>query len=323
MSKLPSIRTIPAPAWQRDRLDRWLLEWQIDRALVDSEDEPASDLEYPQAEDTPAAEVAPFSAEPAVSTGQVRLFSPRVCSPDTRPVYFAVLGREEGGFLLAPYGRFSEPAIPGELLTGREAMPLRVLCLWNARKLPVETASESWFIDDLSENEMREATAVLGHAGRGDELPEGIRERVGPPLQHPLDPRIDYLEEESEIIRTPEDEESGEDSPAGTDRLQYLRPETLPLAAEPREKYETAVVYRLPEKDVTLRIRIKGEEADLSVEDPQGRLSQLLDGWCVESADGRRSDPITSAKLILPAALARTAFLVVAPDGTRLSPTRA
>jgi hypothetical protein len=106
--------------------------------------------------------------------------------------------RTDGGFLVAPYGRFAEPATPDELLTGRETPALQVLCLWNSEELTAAEVCTSWFVDILSEQEVADALAIYRHPS-GTPLPPGLQTRVGPPLSHPLDPRHDYLDEEREL----------------------------------------------------------------------------------------------------------------------------
>jgi hypothetical protein len=109
----------------------------------------------------------------------------------------AILQEEtDNRLLLAPYGRFSEPAIPGELLTGRTAPPLRVICPWNFLVTNRLRLEHSWLVSDMADTETAEALSVLAHTVDGIALPAALTERVGPPLRHPLDPRHDYIEEE-------------------------------------------------------------------------------------------------------------------------------
>ena len=97
---------------------------------------------------------------------------------------------------MLPFGRLAYPAVPGEWLTGREAGPCRLLCLWNAFVLSGDAASRSWVLCDWPAQHVervREGRATLAEDG---ELPPAMRGQAGPPLLHPLDPRWDYLDEE-------------------------------------------------------------------------------------------------------------------------------
>src|ERR1041384_8207069 len=141
MKQLPRIRVKKAPPWQRRRLARWLAEWTIDKHL------PAV---TPLKPSNPRAATLRRSPSPAVRTprtraveeteiaeSQIRLLYPQIPAARPRLLYVAGL-REEAfdRFMLAPFGKFAEPALPGEWLTGRSEPSLRVLCLWNARSLP-------------------------------------------------------------------------------------------------------------------------------------------------------------------------------------------
>jgi hypothetical protein len=86
------------------------------------------------------------------------------------------------------------------MLSGREAAPLRVLCAWNARRMTPAQLADSWYVDDLSDEELGEAAALLQHLRFGQPVPDPLRGRTGPPLRHPADPRHEYLEEEEGLL---------------------------------------------------------------------------------------------------------------------------
>ncbi|MBL7077638.1 MAG: hypothetical protein ISS31_09205 [Kiritimatiellae bacterium] len=171
---------IPAPPDpNRARLARWLAEWELFQALtpekVDIAERPAPPLlSLSQPDDTP------------VHPGDIRLLHPRFES--SIPRYVAVAANTDGdGWHVVPFGLLTEPATPGEVVTRRSAPALRVLCLWNQFSLPTTMLQCCWRVDRLSEEEK---------AWLQSDLPS---HRVGPPLRHPLDPRWDYLEMESEF----------------------------------------------------------------------------------------------------------------------------
>jgi len=237
MSRLPEIRILPAPEWQRRRLAEWLSEWRIDRILreVAEDRQPAPEKRRIEGSGHRAEERSPGIPD----TGRIMLLRPDSAATCRRPVYVAVLARPDAdSFIVAPYGRFSVPATPGELLTGRESAPLRVLCLWNAGHVKSGVLARSWHVDGMSRDELQDALTVL-ESVRSGELPEKLVPRIGPPLVHPADPRHDYEAEESgwgEAFRN--------DAPplprdAG---ITYLFPERdpskLPRAAEPRDNYQ-------------------------------------------------------------------------------------
>jgi hypothetical protein len=175
----------------RRRLAAWLAEWEVDRALGGGVPEPPGGA---------SPEAVPWGSggsEP-VRPGQIRLFPPALDGARSRPVYAAVLREEpDGKFAVAPYGRFSVPAFPGELLTGRQEPCLRVLCLWNERVLPAEAAAATWVTGAMTRAELRDALGLLDWVRRDAGLPPRLARRTGPELRHPFDPRVAYRREET------------------------------------------------------------------------------------------------------------------------------
>ena len=200
MSQLPEMRCSPAPRWQRERLGRWLREWEIECRLVEPEG-PEDDMTG----DAYVIETAPGVVEEAEvhlpAVGQIRLLRPAKGPSAMHPLYVAILAQnDDGRFLVAPYGRFSEPAIPGELKTGRDEPCLRVLCLWKAQRVTTEQLARTWLVGELAEGERSEASAIHAFIDEGTPIPEALIERIGPPLVHPADPRHEYLDEENSLV---------------------------------------------------------------------------------------------------------------------------
>jgi hypothetical protein len=88
-------------------------------------------------------------------------------------------------------------------------MPLRILCLWNARTVPDLLAARSWFAGRLSLRLLARARTLCAQvssqntdgitAGRPASSKRSVPE-FGPPLAHPLDPRWMYLSQESDRV---------------------------------------------------------------------------------------------------------------------------
>ena len=194
MNLSPDISTqVPEP--QQRRLARWLIEWNLDRALrstgISSDARSAESLCD-----------APKTGPGALAVGQVRLFHPGP-SPtmDQGPLYVAVLEERSGNtFLIAPFGRFSEPATPGEWKTGLRPMPLRVLCLWNARVVTVATLRSSWQAGRIQGSKIIQALELHAHVLSGAPLASSRPADLGPPLRHPLDPRHAYMAEAAALL---------------------------------------------------------------------------------------------------------------------------
>jgi hypothetical protein len=155
----------------------------------------------------------------------------------TRPVYVAVL-RQAGGtsWMVVPFSRFAHPAIPGELRTNLRALPLRVLCVWNARVMTHEELAGTWLCRKIAAALVTLSLTVWRHVSEGGTLDPDLIPRVGPPLEHPLDPRHAYIQGERELL----DAHIGSERPETVQRSGsiYAIPESaLRKAAERRGEY--------------------------------------------------------------------------------------
>jgi len=181
---------------QKRNLECWLQEWNIEQEL--ERDDTACEG---------VAEGGTLHGRPregaVVEVKQIRLLYPDCRASWRRPVYLALIeNRQEGGFLAAPFSRFSYPALPGELATGMDDAPLRVVSLWCAREFKASRLALGWQVDSLSEAQLVAARAVYRWIGGGADVPAATKARIGPPLTHPLDPRWDYREEELEFMES-------------------------------------------------------------------------------------------------------------------------
>lgn len=201
MKKLRSLQWIEPSARQRKRLADWLRAWELDRRL--SSVQFGFEAKRPAAQGPVgeiASKIAAFDDAP-LNRGEIRLISGLLLPVCPRPLYAAVLAEwEQGLWLIAPFGRFSEPATPGELLTNREAAALRVLCLWNTHSVPADVLQRSWLVEQMSSEELADSWCVFQHALTGKELPASLQDRVGPAIFRNEDPRIEYQEQETGFL---------------------------------------------------------------------------------------------------------------------------
>jgi hypothetical protein len=239
MRQLPKARIVRISASQKRALVRWLNEWRIDRLLrEDGPGRSATGSQGPQAASKASGLL--YDVKP-VRVGQIRLFHPFTDETAVRPRYVAVLKENgDGSWLAAPFSRFAEPAVPGEWKTGRDVPVLRSLCIWNARSLPDSVLARSWDVDRMTISRITQAVAIHKLLAEGKELSRPLSRRVGPPLVHPLDPRIEYMEEEREWFSA-----LSAKRPAGKLIDSLYTPledsdRSLPLAAEERGKYKSS-----------------------------------------------------------------------------------
>ncbi len=244
--KLPRITITPPPEQQRERLARWLKEWEAEKILR---------AESEKMNFTASAPSATGGVNTAIRTGlnmtskpgrlrQVRLLRRTAgVEPGYRPVYVAVLEKvRKDSFLVAPFGRFAEPAVPGEWLTGLKALPLRVLCLWNSRVVETDVLGQSWLAGRISPEKVQRALEVCRFIRSGTPRVSVQDKELGPPLRHPLDPRLEYQAEEAAVLDETlmAAEKVVRVQVPAPDRgpVTYeIAPSEMRLAAEPRAKY--------------------------------------------------------------------------------------
>ncbi|MCF7838282.1 MAG: hypothetical protein K9N49_06595 [Candidatus Marinimicrobia bacterium] len=178
-------------AAERRRLAEWLAEWDLEQRLR------AAPAELAEGGPRPGQGRHP-SRPPRgdVQPGDIRLLVPFGPDADTL-LYMAVLTQEaDGAGWWLPFARFATPAVPGELALGLRVPALRVLCLWNGRRVAAGVAPASWRVKRMTPRQL--AWTVQAHACHlaGHPPPPELIARSGPPLCHPLDPRHDYLDAE-------------------------------------------------------------------------------------------------------------------------------
>jgi hypothetical protein len=198
-------------AAQRAHLSEWLNEWRLDQRLKSAPPEAAGGDEAPglppSAQRTDAVGQSgarmprSVAEEPFPAPGQVRLLHPDVLPGSEDPVYVAVLAEWEQGLLLAsPFSPCSSPASSGELAYPGHEDPLKVLELWNTTTaLPFQLA-ESWLVTELTARERDDAWKAFAHIATGAPLPKRLQDRVGPPIVHALDPRIEFQTRQAALM---------------------------------------------------------------------------------------------------------------------------
>jgi hypothetical protein len=166
MKKLPKTRIIPASMAQKRALARWLNEWRIDQALQNEDVLRAADDQRRVATEHKRIALR-YDSEPA-RAGQIRLFHPFSEETHARARHIVVLkGCDDGSWLVTPFGRFSEPAVPGEWRTSLRVPVLRILCLWNARLISEPVLGRSWVVGCVSASKVAQALAIHKRLAEG------------------------------------------------------------------------------------------------------------------------------------------------------------
>ncbi len=177
--KLPRFHTGRPDPHHRHQLARWVQEWHLFNALCEDTSTAVAPAATPVPDDR--------STDSPIAPGDIRLLHPSIEPMMAR--YVTVLEQHHGSqvWLVIPFGMLSQPATPEEVRTERRGPLLGVLCAWNRLTIANHILQRCWRVGRLTDKEM----VWLRSAPPAN--------RVGPPLRHPLDPRWDYLEMESEF----------------------------------------------------------------------------------------------------------------------------
>ncbi len=322
MSDFSGCKRRSETAADRTRLHQWLCERRIDAALaaapVDERAEATARDRYDQ--ESAAYDLPPIAERP-VRLAQVRLVRPGLASAARdRLLYLLVLGRPARGvWLAAPFGRYTTSALPGEIERPGAPPALRVVCLWNTRRLPDGWLRRCTFATALSSAEQRTLAAALRLLKRGAPPSPALRPFAGPPLRHPLDPRHDYLEEEREAMESLAMSaglaDNGPDARPSVNDGTWTR-NALPLAAEGAVGYGSVRFYDGEEGAFRLRLlaRFPSHTWLAQTLDPQGGVTAAWDGWRLAGA-GMQSEPLRGGETVLAADCVDAPLQLVAPDG--------
>lgn len=200
MKNLPENLGLPiAHPSQLDYLREWNVLYQTRCAALEA----AQTLSAEIVELSPASNLAGVAeshdAATRLKSGSVLLLSPELTPSADRPVYVALLFGDrcaDESWVCAGFSDFTVPALPAELLLpDRADTPLAVIQVWRAITLPAEVLARAWYVDELSQTEMKAAKALF-HAQFKGLVPADLAGRVGPPVVKGDDPRIGYQNDE-------------------------------------------------------------------------------------------------------------------------------
>jgi hypothetical protein len=175
---------------QMDNDQQKLNEWFQDYALY-------SALRGPQLEEDVEGPGPDFDDEPMPAEGQIRLWPPGGMQEE--PVYGVLVSGGYGTWQVIPFSPLATPAVEQEMLL-RSDPPVRVLQGWNRRTLSTSEAKRSWKADELQDLELFSVRLWLGCVDSGTPCPDSLKDKVGPPLRHPQDPRQGYFLEEADRV---------------------------------------------------------------------------------------------------------------------------
>lgn len=196
MNRLPGHAVTPLSEARRRHFAQWRMEWEIERALREDDGEVPASAAVRRIRPVRAAPAAGPAPDPV--PGLVWLAHPSLVPDCPRPLYLVVLAGPELDWLhLAPFGAFSAPACDGELLLRHPAGPLRVVCFWNHRRLPAAAWRRGWTAGRLRADDLADLRTCLDCRAALRALPPALKDRTGPAIAPPDDPRDPYIDEEA------------------------------------------------------------------------------------------------------------------------------
>lgn len=188
---------------------RWLKQWRWSSSPASEENGTLGDLvgTSAQALENSGETIRPFTGgTPCV--GEVRLLAPELTPSSSLPVYVLLLQEWAPGWkLVAPFSRFTVPAVPGEFLiqdslNNPDATGvLSTLCLWNAVSVPDGALQNSWLVETWEPTAYAGALSVFDSLQTGEPLSSELEFRTGVALNRQRsDPRNQYLREEAPLL---------------------------------------------------------------------------------------------------------------------------
>ena len=181
-------------------LEAWHKQYMFD-AMVSEIEEP-EDLEVVGIEDAKKLSNKVLEFDTKLAEGQIRIMSSAVTLEPKHIPFVAILGRwTESSWLVAPFSRFTIPAVRGEMLTGIDYDFHAVLQCWNAKIIPSILLQKSWICGELPKQVRIDAYDLFRHLATNTPLMETFQSTIGPALTDPLDIRNNYMAEDKEQFR--------------------------------------------------------------------------------------------------------------------------
>lgn len=135
--------------------------------------------------------------------GQIRCIADDCIANQDLLSFVVVLSQwNEQYWLVAPFSQYTAPASPGELSTGIGYPEYEVIQAWNAFVVPdIFLLTKTSFFRNVDEQVRKDASILYFQLLEGTELPEELKDRIGPRINSEIDPRIQYIYEEQEQIK--------------------------------------------------------------------------------------------------------------------------
>lgn len=287
----------PADREQRELLSEWYSEYEFDsasRAFIEADNDQTGEiptLDIPRLKDM----IKPF--DQIIEAGQIRILSGRYVSDSGQLPLVAVIAKWSGdSWLIIPFSRFSVPATPGEMETGRSFAFQKVLQVWNTRTVHALFLKKSWVFDSLEKPVCEQAKDLFLNLTAGDALPETFTARRGCSITHRMDLRRIYMEDEIDQFRPLSQLIHNWEASRLERQLIFQPPQSkrdsiseasFSMAAADKE-INPVKNYAISGVGAQLNIECSTSEkrVRINVFDEQGNLANACDGWTLLNGDG-------------------------------------
>ena len=139
--------------------------------------------------------------EPAL--GQIRCIKKDMTTYHQQISFLLVLSKwNDQYWLVAPFSPYSTPATTGEISTGIDFHAYKVVQAWNAFVVPdILLLTKTSFFRKIDDKVCKDAKALFFQKLENTELPDELKDRIGPRINSEIDPRIQYIYAEQAQIK--------------------------------------------------------------------------------------------------------------------------
>lgn len=247
----------------------------------------------------------------APAPGQIRALDTSLTMIQEGMRTVLVLSQWENNYwLVAPFSKYTFPAVPGEISIDADFKNYSVVESWNALVVPdFFLSKKTQYLRDVSEQIRKDACEVFFHELTDMEISEGIKNRIGPEIKSEFDVRVQYLLDEKQ-----EFEPFRISVKKVIEFLNSLKVQKNEVIAA-KDKTSSSRKYIVDELELIIKSISSGNEFRLQVyTKDEENYSNELDSWSIVSINGVILGSIVDGRSCIQN-ISEEAFCLMSPDG--------